>query len=376
MADLINNIINQSQMHAGYTINADGGGFCNGVARPLEDKVRVAEVYAWLLKADPRTSTRATARAGRVSRSFATKVIAEINPDYLVDPKQKVRQQHVGRGAGAKTISDEDGEILLAMQRENNWLTLGSYSIGPYNATGKYVSRSVICKWFLMKYAVKGALRVLNQVPINKYSPDNCLCLMEYMNIITQIDPMRLKFCDKKHLKGRELFSRNGWRDPQTRIIEPICIPSDFQNTYTIIGVYGVASETVPFNYILHECTNDAAIFSDVILMMVADETLVSGDVLVMDNAAIHHNHESSALEDVLWDEFEIAIIFLPTRAPELNSIKLLWNIMVQWMKTIDLSSPDGRQRHVAATAAAAIMDSFTHYNVAKCYRKCHYFSY
>jgi hypothetical protein len=47
--------------------------------------------------------------------------------------------------------------------------------------------------------------------------------------------------------------------------------------------------------------------------MMVADETLVSGNVLVMDNAAIHHYHESSALEDVLWDEFEIAIIFLLT---------------------------------------------------------------
>jgi transposase len=110
--------------------------------------------------------------------------------------------------------------------------------------------------------------------------------------------------------------------------------------------------------------------------MMVADKTLVCGDVLVMDNAAIHHYHESSALEDVLWDEFEIAIIFLPTRAPELNPIELLCNIMVQRMKIIDLSSPDWQQKHMAATAAAAIMDSFTHYDVTKCYQKCHYFSY
>jgi hypothetical protein len=78
---------------------------------------------------------------------------------------------------------------------------------------------------------------------------------MEYVNIITQINPMRLKFCDKfcdeKHLKGREFFSRKGRRDPQTGIIEPICVPSNFRNTYTIIGVCGVASETVPFDYIL-----------------------------------------------------------------------------------------------------------------------------
>jgi hypothetical protein len=31
--------------------------------------------------------------------------------------------------------------------------------------------------------------------------------MMEYVKIITQIDPVHLKFCDKKHLKGRELFS-------------------------------------------------------------------------------------------------------------------------------------------------------------------------
>ena len=49
---------------------------------------------------------------------------------------------------------------------------------------------------------------------------------------------------------------------------------------------------------------------------------------------------------------------------------------MVERMKIIDLSSPDGQQRHVAATDAAAIMDRFTHYDVAKCYQKCHYFGY
>jgi hypothetical protein len=68
---------------------------------------------------------------------------------------------------------------------------------------------------------------------------------------------------------------------------------------HIIIGICGVAQETVPFDYVLHEGTINAAFFSDVILMMVADETLVHGNILVMDNAAIHHYHESSVLEDV-----------------------------------------------------------------------------
>ena len=95
MVELINSIIHQSLVHAGYSINAIGGGFHNGFPRPLEDKVRVAEAYACLLESDPRTSTKAVAREGKVLRTFATKVIAEINAGYLVDPKQKVRQQHV-----------------------------------------------------------------------------------------------------------------------------------------------------------------------------------------------------------------------------------------------------------------------------------------
>jgi hypothetical protein len=69
--EYLNNIIHQSQVHAGYFINANGGGFCNGAARSLEDKVRVAEAYAQLLKADPAASVRAVAREGKVSRGYA-----------------------------------------------------------------------------------------------------------------------------------------------------------------------------------------------------------------------------------------------------------------------------------------------------------------
>ena len=55
-----------------------------------------------------------------------------------------------------------------------------------------------------MKHAFKGALhlQVLDQLPIDKkYSPDNCLCVMEDVNVITQMDRMRLKFCKTRYHK-------------------------------------------------------------------------------------------------------------------------------------------------------------------------------
>jgi hypothetical protein len=51
-----------------------------------KDRVRVAEAYAWLLKADPAASVRAVAREGNVLRGFASKVIAEIEDGRLMDP--------------------------------------------------------------------------------------------------------------------------------------------------------------------------------------------------------------------------------------------------------------------------------------------------
>ncbi len=96
---------------SGYSINAHGGGYHNGAVRPLDDKVRVAEVYVWLLKADSITitSVSAVAREGKVSRGFASKVNAEIEDDCLVDPTQTIRRHDGQRGAGTNNISDEDG---------------------------------------------------------------------------------------------------------------------------------------------------------------------------------------------------------------------------------------------------------------------------
>jgi len=374
MDEYVRDVICRSQENAGYSVNVHGGNFRNGIARPLEDKIRVAQAYADMMGRDSTTSVNAVAKEAKVSRAFVSKVIGEVHSGLLIDPRTAVKQHPARRGAGAKTISDEDGLILLAMRAENNRRTLANYSLGLYNATGNYVSKSVICKWFLSQHVFKGGLRVLDKVPIDKYSPDNCLRLMEYLDLIVQINPMRLKFCDEKHLKGQEQFSNKGWMDPLTGTVEPIYVPSDFCNAYTIIGVCGVAPETIPFDFVLHEGMNDAEMFSNVILCMVADGTLVSGDVLVMDNAAIHHYKESADLEDILWNNFEIAIVFLPTRAPELNPIELLWHTLVRRMQSIELSGTVLQQGQLAAQAAAAIMNDFTHDDVVSCYRKCNYF--
>jgi hypothetical protein len=57
-------------------------------------------------------------------------------------------------------------------------------------------------------------------------------------------------------------------------------------------------------------------------------------EVLVMDNAAIHTGGDADIVEDLLWDTviegpaLNVLAVFLLTRAPELNPIKLVFKIL------------------------------------------------
>jgi hypothetical protein len=95
-------------------------------------------------------------------------------------------------------------------------------------------------------------------------------------------------------------------------------------------------------------------------------------DVLVLDNASIHRYKEAESLEDWLFDNYRVLLIFLPTRSPELNPIELMWRLLVQKIKSWNLNGPRPF-RDAAAMVACEIMESFTHKDVAAAYRQSGY---
>ena len=103
--------------------------------------------------------------------------------------------------------------------------------------------------------------------------------------------------------------------------------------------------------------------------LLLAKGFLVCGDILVLDNASIHRYRQASMLEDWLFTNYGILLIFLPARAPKLNPIELLWHTLVQRLKSCDLHGPRSTS-HPAAFAAAAVMSKFTFEDVAKVFKK------
>ncbi len=70
--------------------------------------------------------------------------------------------------------------------------------------------------------------------------------------------------------RGTEIFDSK---------VEPLLVDSDWRNTYTIIGFCGVAPDTKAFSYVLRDGTNNAAVFSETVIRMVATGFLRRGDV-------------------------------------------------------------------------------------------------
>ncbi len=188
---------------------------------------------------------RAVSLAASAGKKYAMKVVSKVKSGALIDPCLQVR--YCARGAGSLTMLYKDGLLLLALWAKNNQMMLKAYSRCLYLATGKFVSRITICQWFLTAMPFKGGLQIVNQVPMDKYKPKNILRLLEFMDKILWINPYRLKFCDKKHLKGAKLLNQKGCRGPLTGKVEPLLVDSDWRNSYTIIRFCGIAPDTKAF---------------------------------------------------------------------------------------------------------------------------------
>ena len=147
--------------------------------------------------------------------------------------------------------------------------------------------------------------------------------------------------------------------------------PSNFRNAYPIIGFCGIDPTTTPVRYRIHEERKDAEQFSIEVETAVAIGFLKGGDVLVLDNAAIHTGKENSVLEDWLWDNFGIFVLFLPTRSPEWNPVEQVWKILVRRLKTYPLAVLKTIGAHSAAYAASHILSEITHEEVYNMYRHC-----
>ncbi len=88
-----------------------------------------------------------------------------------------------------------------------------------------------------------------NLVPYDKFRPGNMEKAWEYLDHIARISPERLKYGDKKLLKGKSIFNKLARRDVLTGLVPATTTDPDLRNTYSIIGICGICTRSTPVRY-------------------------------------------------------------------------------------------------------------------------------
>jgi hypothetical protein len=153
---------------------------------------------------------------------------------------------------------------------------------------------------------------VPNFVPYDKFWPGNMEKAWEYLNHIARISPERLKYGDKKSLKGKSIFNKLARRDVLMGLVPVTTTDPDLCNTYSIIGICRVCMRSTPVRYQITDATVDANLFSLEIESAIANQFLWVGDVLILNNAANHTGKGNSVLKEMLWEEHMVLVLFLP----------------------------------------------------------------
>ncbi|KAL7561010.1 hypothetical protein ACA910_000095 [Epithemia clementina (nom. ined.)] len=267
---------------------------------------------------DGKVSCSQLASAAHVSKSTASRIIRKYHDNDGKISLLSLTGKNTPRGVGIKSLTAGDEMILLLTYYSNPKTTLKTYQITLYQQSGTYVSRSLLSKWFYTRFPHKMILCKTNKVAIDKFKQENTLCIHEYNLTILLFfgQPWRFKFGDKKALKGRNFCNGKAQKDPFTGIVPSTLVQSDFRNTYSIIGFCGVDLSVSPMAFYLTGAgeKTSAALFMDIIQTSVQKGFLHPGDILILDNVAIHTGQEAEYLLNYLTT-YGILLTYLGSQA-------------------------------------------------------------
>eukprot|EP00956_Cyclotella_meneghiniana_P040104 scaffold186882_cov23-Cyclotella_meneghiniana.AAC.1 len=186
----------------GLSVNEQGRAYSNGKSLSFEEKVEVGRVILFNMDEN-----------GSINRSA---------------PRRSI------------SLSGLDMFVLLQMWRNDPTTSLKMYAQGLNLITGTVVHPSTISRWFLYCFHISGTMCRTNMVPFDKFRPENYEKALMYMSVISVVNPGAIKFGDKKHLEGKDLYNRKVRKSVLTGEVPAILTHPDFRERYTIVGFCGI----------------------------------------------------------------------------------------------------------------------------------------
>ena len=186
-------------------------------------------------------------------------------------------------------------------------------------------------------------------------------------------------FLDEKHVYNHNGHDLRVRINPFTGLIDGIPVSGNFRDSYTLTACIS-ANHRKDKNvfFTINKKLNTSKSFMDAVKKMVEEKFLLHHEILIMDNAAIHVGGEAKRLEDYLWETIvdgrplKVLVLFLPPRAPELNPIELIFNVLVQRLKSYHYRRMEGVSTNVMKRVEK-VMDEISFETILRCYSHCGY---
>ena len=305
----------------------------------------------------------------KCSNFFASKVIRSCESGKYNNNFHS--QQDRAIGVGSLCMSLVDILTLFELRYENPYRSNKSCIKNLKHRTGTTISSATVTRFWKEN---KRMLRKGSVVPMGKFNFNNRRYYAFYTRIVNNIDPVRLVFTDEKLLKGYEIYNKKG-RSDENGMLPPLPVLPDYRNTYCIMGLLHCnTTKTAPaLCFSVGEENHDSFCFRSFITHAIVMGVLVGGDILVLENAAIHISGENNDIREYLWDRFRILVLTLPTYSPELNPIELIWNVMIQRMQSFTLGTEISEGYTVKELAVYVMKNIITMEDSRKSYKKCGY---
>ena len=227
------------------------------------------------------------------------------------------------QGIMTRKLSSQDLDYIEYMKMQKP-----SYTSTKIHAELASVSTTVVqprtIRRAVQKYLSKPySFKKIKPVAAERFTHDNLVYTETFMEMLSRVDPYRLRFMDESGFclpeVARPLYGHAQIGERAIEIVRYHSAPN--ATLHLLAGLDGIghfkvtngASDSYTFVDFITECVYSYTDFGVAALR--------PGDVLVVDNAPIHHSQISQVLK--LWLERQgIDVVFTPRYSPDMNPVE------------------------------------------------------
>jgi len=197
----------------------------------------------------------------------------------------------------------------------------------PDNLISKGDVMRIFWKW-------KWTWRICAKIQVQKFTILNMTRYANYVYWFSAQNWSKVKFVDEVHFSSKNVSQRKLVGPKNTKLVMLNKGPIDTRLTATVLTV--PERNIQPLEIWIRDDTNTSYDFTKFILNSIESKALVSGDILVCDNASVHGGEDTFVILQTLFDLMGITIYFLPAYSPELNPVEMVFAFVKNYLRSND----------------------------------------